>query len=87
MLLDPTSQMALANEKLAVARCEVRRLRIRPTRDQFAGEHRHRHFVDLVDATILRASRGAARRQSAHAEQHALPITNLPGGHQECGRN
>ena len=79
MFLDPTSQMTLANEKLAAARCEMMRLRIRPQRDQFAREHRHRRMVDLVDAALLRASRGAARRHAAHAERHSLPTTRLPG--------
>lgn len=86
MFLDPISQMTLANEKLAAARSEARRLRIRSERQPLAGEHRHRRVLDAVDAAILRASRGAARRQAAHTERHPRALTGVPGGQQGCGQ-
>lgn len=73
MFYDVGFQMTFADEKLATARDEVRRLRIKRDETRDSAGHRHRPALEAFDTAILRVSRGAARRKAEHAAWHAAP--------------
>jgi hypothetical protein len=71
MFIDEQAELRIANQRLDAARREIAALRL--------GDGAGTRVAAVIDGVLVRAARGAARRQEARRSRAEAPARGQPG--------